>query len=206
MNTLWWNHKYEYSLGSFRKTSLTAWRREVSKSLHKLMTTVIKAQCVKAVRPKQNDRYFSDDIFKCIPLIKNNCVCIQLSHNFERARHFMLYCVSQALQWRHNGHDGVWNHQPQDCLLNRLFRRRSKKASKLRVTGLRAGNSRVTGEFPAQMASDAENVSIWWCHHGKEQMDICEGKYVVSRGIKLCVSSCILPKELRSIFRWPCGL
>ena len=28
-----------------------------------------------------------------------------------------------------------------------------------------AGNSPVTGEFPAQMASNAENVSIWWCHH-----------------------------------------
>ena len=24
---------------------------------------------------------------------------------------------------------------------------------------------RVTGEFPAQMASNAENVSIWWRHH-----------------------------------------
>ena len=23
-----------------------------------------------------------------------------------------------------------------------------------------------TGEFPAQMASNAENVSIWWRHHG----------------------------------------
>ena len=23
----------------------------------------------------------------------------------------------------------------------------------------------VTGEFPAQMASDAENISIWWRHH-----------------------------------------
>ena len=29
-----------------------------------------------------------------------------------------------------------------------------------------AGNSPVTGEFPAQMASNAENVSIWWRHHG----------------------------------------
>ena len=27
------------------------------------------------------------------------------------------------------------------------------------------GNSPGTGEFPAQMASNAENVSIWWCHH-----------------------------------------
>ena len=52
-----------------------------------------------------------------------------------------------------------------DCLLNRLFRRRSSKTSKLRVTGLCAGNSPVTGEFPAQRASNAENVSIWWRHH-----------------------------------------
>ena len=39
------------------------------------------------------------------------------------------------------------------------------KTSKLRVTGLCAGNSPETGEFPAQMASNAENVSIWWRHH-----------------------------------------
>ena len=44
-------------------------------------------------------------------------------------------------------------------------RRRSKKASKFRVTGLCAGNSPGTGEFPTQMASNAENVSIWWRHH-----------------------------------------
>ena len=42
---------------------------------------------------------------------------------------------------------------------------KSKKTSKLRVTGLCAGNSPVTGEFPAQRASNAENVSIWWRHH-----------------------------------------
>ena len=27
----------------------------------------------------------------------------------------------------------------------------------------------VTGEFPAQMASNAENVSIWWRHHGQNK-------------------------------------
>ena len=68
--------------------------------------------------------------------------------------------VFRESQWRHNGHDGVSNHQPHDCLLKRLFRRRSKKTSKLRVTGLCVGNSPVTGEFPAQRASNAENVSI----------------------------------------------
>ena len=69
-----------------------------------------------------------------------------------------------TLHWRHNAHDSVSNHQPH-CLLNRLFRRRSKKISKLRVTGLCAGNSPETGEFPAQMAGNAENVSICWRHH-----------------------------------------
>ena len=71
-----------------------------------------------------------------------------------------------ALQWRHNGRDGVSNHRPHDCLLKRLFRRRSKKTSKLRVAGLCAGNSPETGEFPTQMASNAEKVSIWWSHRG----------------------------------------
>ena len=41
-----------------------------------------------------------------------------------------------TLQWRHNGLDGVSNHQPHHCLLSRLFRHWSKKTSKLRVTGL----------------------------------------------------------------------
>ena len=47
----------------------------------------------------------------------------------------------RALHWRHNDHNGVSNHQPHGCLLNRLFRRRSKKTSELRVTGLCVGNS-----------------------------------------------------------------
>ena len=63
-----------------------------------------------------------------------------------------------SLRWRHNGHDGVSNHQPHDCLLNRLFRRRSEKTSKLRVTGLCAGNSPGTGEFPAQRPVTREMV------------------------------------------------
>ena len=49
--------------------------------------------------------------------------------------------MAVTLHWRHNDHDGVSNHQPHCYLLNRLFGRRSKKTSKLRVTGLCAGNS-----------------------------------------------------------------
>ena len=73
--------------------------------------------------------------------------------------------LNHPLRWRHNGCDSVSNHQPRECLLRRLITRTSKKTSKLRVTGLCAGNSPETGEFPAQMASNAENVSIWWRHH-----------------------------------------
>ena len=68
-------------------------------------------------------------------------------------------------RWRHNGRDSVSNHQPHHCLLNRLFRPSSKKTSNLCVTGLCVGNSPGTSEFPAQTASNAENVSIWWRHH-----------------------------------------
>ena len=67
-----------------------------------------------------------------------------------------LHCwPSLSLQWRHNEHDGISNHQTHDCLLNHLFRCISKKTSQLHVTGLCAGNSPVTGEFPAQRASNA---------------------------------------------------
>ena len=71
--------------------------------------------------------------------------------------------MNTSLQWRHNGRHSISNHQPHDRFLNRLFRHRSKKAPKLCVTSLCAGNSPC--EFPAQMASNGENVSIWWRHH-----------------------------------------
>ena len=94
---------------------------------------------------------------------------------FYRDRHvaIMILAICTAalqekrltLHWCHNDHGGVSNHQPRGCLINCLIRRRSKKTSKLRVTGPCVGNSPGTGEFPAQMASNAENVSIWWRHH-----------------------------------------
>ena len=73
--------------------------------------------------------------------------------------------LTTSLQWRRNERDSVSNRQPCDCLLNCFSGRRSKKTSKLRVTGLCEGNSPVTDEFPAQKAYNAENVSIWWRHH-----------------------------------------
>ena len=93
----------------------------------------------------------------------------RLVHNYRVFSQMLNYkctvCLFSTLRWRHNEHDGVSNPQPCRCLLSRLARRRSKNISKLRVTGLCAGNSPGTGEFPAQMASNAENVPIWWRHH-----------------------------------------
>ena len=109
----------------------------------------------------------------------NKCPCFTWGIvNFDQCEQTYLYSdyeilsdaeIRTSLQWGHNGGDGVSNHQPHDCLLNRLFRRRSKKKSKLRVTGLCGGNSPGTGDFPAQRASNEENVSIWWRHHDPNQ-------------------------------------
>ena len=62
-------------------------------------------------------------------------------HTDDTSMLFLVIGAVRPLQWRDNGHDGISNHQPHHCLLNRLFRRRSKKTSKLRVTG------HLCGEF-----------------------------------------------------------
>ena len=74
-------------------------------------------------------------------------------------------------QCRHNECDGVSNHQPQDRLLNRLFKAQIKENIKAPRHWLCEVNSPVTGEFPTQMASNAEYVSIWWRHHALINMD-----------------------------------
>ena len=86
---------------------------------------------------------------------------LALKHSRDLSRHSnALRHRRDTLQWRHNERDGVSNYQPDDRSLNRLFGRRSKNTSKLRVTGPCEGNSLVIGEFPAQRANNAENVSI----------------------------------------------
>ena len=60
------------------------------------------------------------------------------------------------LLWRHNEHEGISNHQPLDCLLNHLYRCRSKKTSKAHVTGPCEGNPSITGGFLSQRANNTE--------------------------------------------------
>ena len=74
-------------------------------------------------------------------VIVKGCAFLTLKHYWDTSITVDVPDMIYTLQWRHNDLDDVLNHQPYGCLLNRLFRRRSKKTSKLRVTGLCAGSS-----------------------------------------------------------------
>ena len=87
----------------------------------------------------------------------NMAVCSTVRSNWQHRKHpscaitrvkptAFEKCMSS--QWRRNERDGVSNHQPHDCLLKRLFRRKSKKRSKLCVTGLVRGIHRWPVNFP----------------------------------------------------------
>ena len=94
-------------------------------------------------------------------------------------------CLLRPLHWRHNERDGFSNHRRRDYLLNRLFRRRTKKIPKLRITGLCARNSPVPGEFPACYTKGQElgryfHLMTSLCHvtsgdqqYAYSQIDIC---------------------------------
>ena len=79
---------------------------------------------------------------------------------------------------------------------------------KLRVTGICEGNSPVTGEFPTQSTSNAENVSIWWRHHefrtirmttitASVHLDIAALKFLKSWEKDVLLLSSLVP--------WRCG-
>ena len=74
-------------------------------------------------------------------------VCIIILRDMRYVFPWTIVCTHYT-DVRHNDHDGVSNHQPHGCLLNRLFRRRSKKTPKLRVTGLRVGISPGPVNYP----------------------------------------------------------
>ena len=86
----------------------------------------------------------------------------------------------------HNQRHGITNHRRLNCLSNRMFRRRSNKTSKLRVTGLCEGNSPLTDEFPAQISCNAENVSISWRYHVFGEMMGANPKVLSKRSQCLC--------------------
>ena len=58
----------------------------------------------------------------------------QITNNWTFFNSCLRPTTQQTWQWRQNERDGVSNHQPHGCLLNRLFRRSSKKTSKIKKT------------------------------------------------------------------------
>ena len=73
-----------------------------------------------------------------------------------------------SLQWRHNERDGVSNHRHLYRLLNRLFRRRSKKhlssATLAIVRGIHRWIPLTKGQWRGKY------ISIWWRHHGYSRL------------------------------------
>ena len=107
------------------------------------------------------ERKFLNGIVRCV-------VTIQI---LPLRKMYLSQCINNLpLQCRHNKRDGVSNPRRLNCLFNRLFGRRSKKTSKLRVFGLCERNSPVGGDFPAKRVSNAENVSMWWRHHARDHL------------------------------------
>ena len=98
---------------------------------------------------------FLQNVFWSKQIVYNTAVSIRLS-KYHKERYtdasisVSFTVTSWWVQWRLKS--------PASPLLNFWFRRRSKKTSKLRFTGLCVGNSPGIGEFPAQKASNAENV------------------------------------------------
>ena len=78
-----------------------------------------------------------------------------------------------TLQWRHNGCDGISNHQRLDAYSTVCSGTGQRKKSKICVTGLCEGNSPVTSEFPSQRASNAEIFPF-----DGVVMILCGGSYV----------------------------
>ena len=94
------------------------------------------------------------------------------------------------LQWRHNGRKGVSNHQPRDCLLNRLFGRRSKKAlssaSLAFVRGIHRGPVNSSHKWPVtrKMFPFDDVIMLWSALVKKNTIQI--NTHLTVRTLRLC--------------------
>ena len=95
-------------------------------------------------------------------------------------------CISwrypNPLQWHHNEHERISNQQSRDCLLKHLFRRISKKTSKLRVTGLCEGNSPVNSAHKGPVTRKMFPVDdvIIKISLSRQQMPMCSAGNIMS--------------------------
>ena len=166
-----------------------------------LNTTVTKHKCLQK------------EICNARVVLRSQCISVIKLTFYElvnRMCGLLWYFVVQlqckyTLQWRHNGCDGVSNHQPHVCLLNRLFRCRSKKTSKLRFTGLCVGNSPVNSPhkwpvtrkmFPFEDHFD--EISIAGCTRSR----ILANSTTANDEISLKLHFCFIEDNHGVISRW----
>ena len=114
---------------------------------------------------------------------------------------FKSHCIMVTPWWAR------WRHKsPASPLFTQPFIQGADQrilTPKLRVTGLCGGNSLVTGEFPAQRASNAENVSIRWRHHVTS--DYCYPYHpkllcILVAGIAIVIAIIIIVITMTTIF------
>ena len=117
-----------------------------------------------------------------------------------------------TLGWRHNGRDGISNHQPHDCLPNRSFGHRSKKTSKLHLTGLCAGNPRGPVNSPhkwpvtRKMFSFDDVIMMRVCSLRKHESTCVAYVWIFTSIIKCGMKLLIQPLNLGVGLGWRCGV
>ena len=88
-------------------------------------------------------------------------------HHSQIFKYFsaVLLLAKLPLQCHYNERDGVSIHRRLDCLINRLFKQRSKKTSKFRVTGLCEGIHRwpVNSPRKGQQRGKRCHLMTSWC-------------------------------------------
>ena len=93
---------------------------------------------------------------QCVSAVAIICDTLTLVDSYDSCQFNHMQCddviTRSTSQWRHNERGGVSNHRRLDWVP-------FVQAQIKEVTGLCEGNSTLTDEFPAQRASDAENVS-----------------------------------------------
>ena len=128
---------------------------------HTFTHTTIVSQ---ARRRPQPCTHMWSSVLDNIPLHRFDITVVKM-YNVTIDRTVLYIASISSLQWRYKERDGVSHHRRLPCLFNRLFGCKSKKASKLRATDLCEGNSPVTGEFPSQRSSNAEEwVDCFWSY------------------------------------------
>ena len=104
-----------------------------------------------------------------------------------------------TLHWHHNGWDGISNHQPHDCLLNHLFRRKHQSSASLAfVQGIHQWpvNSLHKGpvtwkKFPFD---DVIMKESWWVYfmNSKSRLHLFTSLIIVLYGIFFASSSLMM--------------